>query len=212
MRCPRRIHCGLLLALAAGPSARDVTAPAAPTTLRIATWNLEWLVDGATARAARIACRDNLPAPLPCDVARTMARDSADLARLVSYTRQLDADVIAFQEVQNETIARRVFPGYRICINSGPGVQHVGFALRPGLARDCGQPVVALSGNGAGRAGRQLTLSAAGFENIELLVVHLKSGCAREPLRTDTEACRLLATQARELGRWIGMQSEAGIS
>jgi len=206
MRCLRLIPCGLLLAFTANAGTRD-TAGAAHATLRIATWNLEWLVDGATAHAARIACRDSRPATLPCDVVRELARDSADLARLASYAQRLDADVIAFQEVQNEAIARRVFHGYRICINGGPGMQHVGFALRPGLARDCGAPVAALSADGAGRAGRELTLTAPGFERIELLVVHLKSGCAREPLQTATDACRLLATQARELGRWISLRA-----
>jgi endonuclease/exonuclease/phosphatase family metal-dependent hydrolase len=205
MRRLLRNTCGLLLALTASAGPRDMAA--APAPLRIATWNMEWLVDGATAQAARIACRDGEPAPLPCDVVRTLARDSADLARLASYARRLDADVVAFQEVENAAIARRVFQGYRICMNDGPGVQHVGFALRPALARDCGEPVVALAAGGAGRAGRQLTLSAAGFEPIELLVVHLKSGCAREPLHSGTEACRLLAAQARELGRWIQARS-----
>jgi endonuclease/exonuclease/phosphatase family metal-dependent hydrolase len=206
MHCLRFMTCSLLLAFTAGAHAHDVTAATTPATLRIATWNLEWLVDGPTARAARSACRDNRPAPLPCDVVRELARDSADLARLARYAQRLDADIIAFQEVQNAAIARRVFRGYRICINDGPGMQHVGFALRPGLARDCGEPVAALSVAGAGRAGRQLMLTAAGFESIELLVVHLKSGCAREPLQSATDACRLLASQARELGHWISMR------
>jgi endonuclease/exonuclease/phosphatase family metal-dependent hydrolase len=206
MRCLRWICFGLLLVLAASADTHS-TALAAARTLRIATWNMEWLVDGPTAHAARIACRDNRPAPLPCDVVRELARDSADLARLARYAERLDADVIGFQEVQNEAIAQRVFRGYRICMNGGAGVQHVGFALRPGLARDCGKPVAAVSADGAGRAGRELTLTAPGFESIELLVVHLKSGCAREPLHTATEACRLLAIQARELGGWIGMRS-----
>src|SRR5690606_33667367 len=92
-------------------------------TLRIATWNMEWLVAPATARAARIACRDGRRAPLPCDVARTQARDSADLRALASQVRRLDADIIAFQEVENTAVARRVFRGYDICIAGGSGAQ-----------------------------------------------------------------------------------------
>ena len=103
-----RNACGLLLALTTSAGPHDMAAVAA---LRIATWNMEWLVDGGTARAARIACRDGRPAPLPCDVVRELARDSADLARLANYARHLDADVIAFQEVQNEAIAARVAGG-----------------------------------------------------------------------------------------------------
>jgi endonuclease/exonuclease/phosphatase family metal-dependent hydrolase len=206
MRCSRQFFASLL-ALAAGFAIPGATAPAAAKPLRLATWNMEWLVDGATARAARIACRDARPSTLPCDVVRELSRDSADLARLAAYARQLDADVIAFQEVQNETIARRVFRGYRICMNKGPELQQVGFALRPGLARDCGEPLKTLTRNGLGRAGLQLTIGTPGGNDIELLVVHLKSGCAREPLRSAGEACQLLAAQAEALGQWIASRS-----
>src|SRR5690606_23250465 len=105
--------------------------------LRIATWNMEWLVAPATARAARIACRDGHRAPLPCDVARRQVRDSADLRALASLVRRLDADIIAFQEVESTAIAQRVFRGYQICIAGGSGVQHAGFAVRPRLQARC---------------------------------------------------------------------------
>src|SRR5689334_20064733 len=95
MHCLRLIPCGLLLALVASADTRDTTTATAPSTLRFATWNLEWLVDGATLHTARMACRDSRPTSLPCDVVRELARDSADLARLASYARRLDADVIA---------------------------------------------------------------------------------------------------------------------
>ena len=197
---------GLPLALAAGLLVHGAATPAAPRALRIATWNLEWLVDQNTARMARAACRDARNSALPCDVVWDLSRDSADLSRLAAYAHRLDADVIAFQEVENTAIARRVFRGYQICLQSGPGLQKVGFALRPGLTRDCGRPLAALAVNSQGRAGLQLTLTA-GPGAIELLVVHLKSGCAHDPLESATEACRLLAAQAQVLGHWIAQQS-----
>jgi endonuclease/exonuclease/phosphatase family metal-dependent hydrolase len=40
-----------------------------------------------------------------------------------------------------------------------------------------------------------------------LLAVHLKSGCARDRLDSATEACQLLAAQARVLGQWITHQA-----
>jgi endonuclease/exonuclease/phosphatase family metal-dependent hydrolase len=206
MRCLNLLFIGLPLAFASGMTAQ-AAATAPPATLRLATWNMEWLVDGATARVARIACRDAQPARLPCDVVRELSRDSADIARLAAYARRLDADVVAFQEVENEAIARRVFRGYRICMSAGPGVQHVGFALRPGLARDCGRPLDTLKVGEPARAGLQLTLTATAAKPIELLVVHLKSGCSRDPLDSGTEACELLAAQARALGQWIAAQA-----
>lgn len=193
--------CVLLAAGAALYAWKNLDAPRTP--LKIATWNLQWLVDGATARDARIACRQVEAGALPCDVVRELSRDSADVARLARYVRALDADVIAFQEVQNARIARRVFRGYLICINPGPGLQQVGFALKPGLARDCGHPLTTLTAGGSGRAGRVLVIHPRGFAPVTLLTVHLKSGCAREPLDTASQSCGLLAAQAHALGRWI---------
>ena len=78
----------LLLSLAAATMQPDAARPA----IAIATWNMEWLVSPATAHGARLACRRGHRAILPCDVARELSRDSADLARLAWYARRLDAD------------------------------------------------------------------------------------------------------------------------
>lgn len=179
------------------------------TTLAIATWNMEWLVSPATAHAARLACRRGSRALLPCDVARGQSRDSADLARLAWYARHLDADVIAFQEVENQAIAARVFTGYRICITGGRGVQHVGFAVRAGIAHRCGPPVEALSLGGGQRAGMRLELFPSSPQAVELLALHLKSGCADDALDSGSTACTLLAAQARQLGGWIAARARS---
>jgi len=184
----------------------------APRRLTLATWNLQWLLAPDTARAARIACRDTGRAPLPCDVALGNARDSADLGRLAAHARRLDADVIAFQEVEDAGIAQQVFKGYDICMAGGPGVQHAGFAVRRGLAHHCGPEVQALTAGGRGRAGMSLTLLPAGMPAIDVLAVHLKSGCARDPLDSGSAACRLLAAQADALGRWITWRAGSGIA
>lgn len=183
------------------------TRPAPP--LHIATWNMEWLVSPATAQAARLACRNRRRAPLPCDVARRVARDSADLTRLAREARRLDADVIAFQEVEDARAARRVFRGYRICMAQGPGVQHVGFAVRRGIAHRCGPQLDTLTAGGRGRPGMLLELEAAGLPTITLLAVHLKSGCASGPLAAGS-TCQLLAAQAEALGEWIAEQAQQG--
>ena len=41
------------------------------------------------------------PHPCPATWRVSLSRDTADLARLAHYARKLDADVIAFQEVEN---------------------------------------------------------------------------------------------------------------
>lgn len=175
--------------------------------LRIATWNMQWLVSPETAQQARIACREHRASPLPCDVARELARDSADLRRLAALAARLDADIVAFQEVQNAAVARRVFRGYDICIATGTGVQHAGFAVRRGLRFNCEEPLRSLAAGGRGRVGQLLTLFPPGAAPIELLAVHLKSGCARDPLDSSSAACVLLREQARVLGEWIHSRS-----
>lgn len=195
----------LLLLLLGAATIRPRTAP---RQLVIATWNMEWLVMPATAHAARLACRGGQRAALPCDVARDLSRDSADLGRLAWYARRLDADVIALQEVESPAIAARIFGPYRICMATGRGLQHVGFAVRPGVPHRCGTPMQAVSLAGAQRAGMTLLLYPGTPRAIELLALHLKSGCADADLGSGTAACSLLAAQARELASWI--RSRAG--
>jgi endonuclease/exonuclease/phosphatase family metal-dependent hydrolase len=175
--------------------------------LTIATWNLEWLVSPATAHAGRLACRSGQRSTLPCDVTQEIARDSADFARLAAYARKLDADIVAFQEVENAAVASKVFRGYRICMTDDGGVQHVGFAVRPGVPHRCGPVVDSLSVEGRSRQAMSLQLAPPRSKPIELLVVHLKSGCSRDPPDSDSAACRLLGQQALRLGQWIAARS-----
>jgi len=195
----------LLLSLGAATmpsSARDAVQPP----LRIATWNLEWLVTPQTAHAARLACRSGQHSTLPCDVA-ARARDSADIARLAAYARETGADVFAFQEVESADIAREVFSGYDLCVASGRGTQHVGFAVRRELPHRCGPTVDSLSLGGRQRAGLTLWLAPGTASAMEMLAVHLKSGCADADLESGTAACSVLHQQARALSAWIAGHS-----
>jgi endonuclease/exonuclease/phosphatase family metal-dependent hydrolase len=144
---------------------------------------------------------------MPCDVARELDRDTADLARLAHYARQLDADVIAFQEVENQRAAQRVFRGYDICINQGSGVQQAGFAVRAGIAHRCEPPLQALAQGSRQRAGAVLVLFPGTKRQVELLAVHLKSGCARQALDAGNAACRTLAAQGKALAAWMLQRS-----
>jgi len=200
MRIPTFMLCGGLLLLL-GPTPLPRAAVARP--LQIATWNLEWLLTPETAHAGRIACRAGRRTRLPCDVALEQSRDSADLARLARHARRVAADVFAFQEVESAAIARRVFKGYDICIAPGKGLQHVGFAIKPGLRHRCGPPVQSLSLGATQRPGLLLLLKPDSPEAIELLAVHLKSGCADADLATRSGACAILARQAKALHDWL---------
>src|SRR3954452_4124455 len=88
------------------------------TELKILTWNLNWLT--------------NRGVGLPADV---RPRRQEDFDKLRAYAMELDADVIAFQEVDYVETARRVFPAaaWSIHMSRDRVRQRVGFAVRRGI-------------------------------------------------------------------------------
>jgi endonuclease/exonuclease/phosphatase family metal-dependent hydrolase len=194
----------LLLTLTSCVLASPMTHAAA-SALHLASWNLEWLVSPHTARDSLNNCDDGKPAALPCDVARTQRRDSADHAALRAQARQLDADVIAFQEVENAATAAALFRGYRICITAAPGTQQSGFAVRAGLPHRCEVPLP-LGRALHARPAAVLRLFPDSPDEVLLLGVHLKSGCHTRALPdtgNDDSACGILAGQVDALARWV---------
>jgi endonuclease/exonuclease/phosphatase family metal-dependent hydrolase len=193
-------------------------ASAAPRTLELATWNLEWLMTPATHVSLRRGCTAEGQAPsavrsIPCDVARREARGEADFARLRMYADRLDADVVAVQEVDGVAAARQVFADHDFCFTARAAVQNNGFAIRRsrGIRYRCDADVRELSvGHRHLRAGAQLTLFPGEPDEIHLLSLHLKSGCARQRLTQDDESCQLLRQQIAPLLQWIDAQARAG--
>lgn len=191
----------LLCAAAAAPM---------PAQLKLASWNLEWLMTASSAHALRLACRG--PAPPrgePCDIVPAQ-RSAADVARLARYARRLDADVVALQEVEGAAAAERLFPGYAFCFTGRRDRQNVGFAVRRTLAHRCEPDLDALSLDDRVRRGARLILFPDGATPLHLLAVHLKSGCSREPLDSGRRECTLLARQTPVLADWVAAQRRAG--
>ncbi|MDF3021868.1 MAG: hypothetical protein K0Q92_3171 [Steroidobacteraceae bacterium] len=199
------------LALAAAVSG------AAPTQLKIATWNLEWFMTQETLRALTPACvtreapRDGARRAVPCDVAHELSRSGEDIAALRRHARRLDADVIALQEVDGEQAARLVFPGYQFCFSSRVAVQNNGFAVRRGLPFTCGPELSDLSLGDDVRRGVEVRLFPGTPRELRLLSVHLKSGCSRDSLDSSRPSCIRLAAQVPVLERWIDAQAAARI-
>jgi 5'-nucleotidase (lipoprotein e(P4) family) len=185
--------------------------------VRLATWNVEYLVEPATFAALAGQCvADGGKVPgaerrLPCNTVPRLARDEADFAALRRYAAQLDADVVALQEVDGPATARRLFPGYEFCFTARPNVQKNGFAIRRGLPHRCEPEYLPVSLGDTIRRGVVVTLFPGAPEEITLLGVHLKSGCPAGPL-TDaaTPACATLAAQVPALEAWIDAQAGAG--
>lgn len=190
-------------------------APASGT-LRIATWNMEWLIAPNAFRKLAAECVPQGASPGPrrryigCDVAAEKERSEADYRAMARYARELRADVIALQEVDGPEAARRVFEDHDFCFTRREAVQNNGFAVRKGVPHRCGPDFVPLSLDNRVRRGAELILYPGEPREIRLLSVHLKSGCARPPLDTPREACAVLSRQVPELERWIDAQAAAG--
>jgi endonuclease/exonuclease/phosphatase family metal-dependent hydrolase len=185
-------------------------------TLRIASWNLEWLIAPSNFKPLKVGCapkgtRVRADARrVPCDVAGRLERSSRDFSVLARYARSLDADVVALQEVDGASAARLVFPDYQFCFTGRQHVQNTGFAVRRGVPFRCGPDDRELSLGDTLRRGKELTLFPGEPREIRLLSVHLKSGCSSEPLTAADKACRDLARQAPILEAWIDAQARAG--
>jgi endonuclease/exonuclease/phosphatase family metal-dependent hydrolase len=177
-----------------------LTAPAlvAAAELKLATWNLEWLTTSD---------RD-----LPADV---HPKQPEDIDRLREYAAELDADVIAVQEVDGATVAARVFPSdkYSIHLNHDRIVQRVGLVVRRGIHYDVHPDVSGLDlGPGAQlRSGVDITLHLQ--PPLRLLAVHLKTGCIDERLGNRTRrACAELREQVPPLLDWIAARRAEAVA
>ncbi len=193
----------LLLALVAcAPqrgSERVATQPAATRSLKLASWNLEFLAEK--------------------DGTGCEPRTAEDYRAMRRIADSLDADVIAFQEAESPAAAARVFDLARYVIvmekragdASGTcGGRHpdqpfirqaVGFAIRKGTPFERNPDLTSLMlGNPQLRSGVDITLRARGHAPIRLLGIHLKSGCFAA---TQGKACATLLQQIPPLEAWI---------
>ncbi len=187
------------LASCAGSNQSRSGVVTASTPLKVASWNMEFLAanDGA-------GCNPRTP---------------ADYLAMRKIVDTIDADVIAFQEVENETAAARVFDParYTILMEQRPGEasgscggkrpeqqfirQAVGFAVRKGITITRNPDVTALSlGNPQLRSAVDIRVTAKGHQPLRLLAVHLKSGCFQGERAA---ACGVLQQQVPVLESWI---------
>ena len=228
----------LLAALVLSLLACPLTAtPVAATTLRVATFNIAWLADRplpdmAAVRACEAEARsypalDARPTP-SCRQGRF--RTAAAYRLLAHHVASLQADLIAFEEVEGaEALARVLEPDGRLPAATESGVrrgadwwwlvnplpvtgrQRVALAVRRELVRELsvtpvpelGQPLTREA-----RGGLLAYLTLMDGRQLLVLVVHLKSGC-RDFSSPSTPACRQLAAQLPILARLLdGLESQ----
>ena len=162
--------------------------------LKVATWNLNWL----TSRQGG----------LPADV---IPRQPEDFERLRSYAMELNADIVAVQEVDNAETARRLFPAESYSIHMGHDRvrQRVGIAVRRGLKYNVNPDVsaIALDPEQHLRSGVDITVHLPNGP-LRLLAVHLKQGCQYLVFGSQPQAtCVTLMSQFGIITEWIGARS-----
>jgi endonuclease/exonuclease/phosphatase family metal-dependent hydrolase len=158
--------------------------------LKVATWNLDWLTTRQTGDPG-----------LPSDVT---TRSDEDFARLAQYAQELNADVIAIEEVDGFPAASKVFPRdqYSVHMTHDHVVQRVGIVVRRGLHYDINPDVTALGAYHL-RSGADITLHLGGSD-LRVLAVHLKKGCRDVPMeRAKSRTCQELKDQIGPLTDWI---------
>lgn len=187
--------------------------------LRLATWNMEWLMQAAVRDQLMANCAERQPPsavralPCPRDPYPPVARyGDADLALLATYAARARADVVALQEVDGPEAAVGVFPGYEmVCFVDRAHPQKVGFAIRAGIPFRCNGDLSALDDDGAARAGADITLWPDTPHAVRLLSVHLKSGCFDRPLSDrENPVCARLQTQVPVLASWVAERHASG--
>jgi endonuclease/exonuclease/phosphatase family metal-dependent hydrolase len=189
-------RCALVLLLGLLVSTRVVAAD-----LKLATWNLEWLTDRGAGDSR-----------LPSD-AHPKQPEDFDLLR--RYAVELDADVIAIQEVDGPAVAARVFPPetYSIHMTRDHVVQRVGLVVRRGIRYNVNPDVTGLDVDPGRqlRSGADITLDLAQGA-LRVLAVHLKTGCFDERLtRTTRRTCAELREQISPLQDWIVARTAEGV-
>jgi endonuclease/exonuclease/phosphatase family metal-dependent hydrolase len=174
-----------------------VSAPRAAE-LKIATWNLNWLTERETG--------------LPADV---KVRQPEDFDRLRTYALELNADVVAFEEVDNAGTARRVFPTdvYSIHISNDRVRQRVGIAIRRSIPYDVNPDVTAIALEPIAhlRSGVDITLNLPGGR-LRLLAIHLKQGCQYLTFgKSPQTTCVTLMAQFDIVSQWIAARRDEGV-
>lgn len=163
--------------------------------LTISSWNIEWLSTNEAANKF------------------SDKREQADFDKLGTYFQSLNADVVAFQEVDDVNAIQRVAGDqYQILMsdrtlpkNSNHQFkevnQYTGFAVRKGVAlTDYADFPLETTSNSKLRFASYVVIETEA-KPIHMLSVHLKAGCSGA--YKSNRDCSRLKEQAQQLNKWI---------
>lgn len=176
-------------------------------TLRISTWNLNWLIDKTSQSSRKI----------PLDVPYRSTRDYKALA---IYASRLKSDLIATQEVGSVSVLTRLFPKttYQILLSNDTTPQHTALVARKQFILHRNPDLIDLSIGSSNthtlRNGLDVTVTFPHTQNKELriLVVHLKTGCWDNSLQSHKRSCYILHQQFAILKHWIQKRAKEKIA
>jgi endonuclease/exonuclease/phosphatase family metal-dependent hydrolase len=179
--------------------------PAAAKDIRIATWNMGWL----TLRASEI----NGPNRDPNRA--VYQRSDADFAKLKAYVKQLDADIVALQEVDTNEAAAKVFDPaeYDIVLADETDFQRAGWAIRKTVSYTRMPDLAALDIHDGKRWSLRKgvdVLFHLPSGDLRALAVHLKSGCFSP--KNQNDACPVIGEQMPIVSAWIDQRQAEGTS
>ena len=175
--------------------------------IRLATWNAEHL-----AYPAAFGCKP---------------RNSESVKAMQAYVDNLNADIIALQEVASMEALAQIFSPqlWQLVMSERPdsqtyecrengrasSQQKVAFAVKNTLQIKETQQLKALALDNPGlRYGLVLTVETP-FGDMDILNVHMKSGCFTDDyMHQDSSACQTYAQQAPVLDKWIAQQEQSG--
>jgi endonuclease/exonuclease/phosphatase family metal-dependent hydrolase len=212
----------LALSLSTLVALQTACSPAHADDLRLATWNMDWLLTPAARADLGSHCLAQQPRSdqheIPCTPGKPQppTRTAADFDALAHTATQLHdtlkADVVALQEVDGAQAAKQVFrQGWALdCFVNRAHPQKVGFAIREGTPYRCNGDLATLDIDGSTRAGADITLYPGTPREVRLLAVHLKSGCFDGKLDRQFAPCQKLRQQVPVLERWVDERVREG--
>lgn len=207
----------------------SMAQPVSATELRLATFNIAWLANEPLPSMQAVkACQaearvypelERRPTPA---CRRGVFRTAGAYALLARHIAALNADLIAFQEVEGDEALRRILADGRYqhagewlwWVNPMPehGVQRVAIAIRRQWVNqvlitslpELGKPLWRES-----RGGLLARWTLPSGAQIAVLVVHLKSGC-RGGVLDKPAACKALTAQGQWLGAYLDKWQQVG--
>ncbi len=160
--------------------------PAIAEEIRLATWNIENLRDPGVA---------------------SNKRKERDFKRLARYATEMDADIVALQEIESEAALEKIFDPsvHAFYMSTRNDTQRVALVVRNTVAVTHYAELSEFDTTGGVRHAVEMEITL-GQQPIRLLAVHLKSFCFTGTLPAPDlggNHCEKLATQIPLLEQWI---------